>query len=68
MAAPHASSDDFELTDRQEANLGPEDLAKVHKWLQPTDYMAESSEFHRQLLFQAPGTGLWICDTPRFQQ
>ena len=68
MAAPHASSDDFELIDREEANLGPEDLAKIHKWLQPTDYMAESGEFHRHLLSQAPGTGLWICDTLKFQQ
>jgi ankyrin repeat protein len=62
-------SDDFELIDHQEANLEPEDLlSRLQGWLQPTDYTAESSEFHRHLSSQAPGTGLWICDTTRYQQ
>lgn len=68
MAFPQTGSDDFEIIDRQEANIAAEDLAAIHKWLQATDYMAESSEFHRHLSSQAPGTGFWICDAPRFQQ
>jgi ankyrin repeat protein len=68
MGSADSVSDDFEIIDRQEAALGPEDLAKIHKWLQPTDYDAESSEFHRHLASQAPETGLWICNTPRFRQ
>lgn len=64
----NTSSDDYEIIDHQEASLGPEALAQAQTWLQPTDYTAESSEFHRHLSSQAPGTGLWICDTPRFRQ
>jgi hypothetical protein len=61
-------SEGFELLEPEEASLTPEDLAALQNWLQPTDYLAESSEFHRHLHSQAPGTGLWFCDTPRFQQ
>ncbi|CZR55172.1 uncharacterized protein PAC_05058 [Phialocephala subalpina] len=68
MSFSASTSEDFEMIDYQEANLGPEDLAKLQGWLQPTDYTADSSEFHRHLSSQAPGTGLWICDTSRFQQ
>lgn len=68
IISPESNSDEFELIEPEEANLTPEDLANLQKWLQPTDYMAESSEFNRHLSSQAPGTGLWICDTPRFQQ
>jgi WD40 repeat protein len=66
-AGSSASSDDYEIVD-QEASLGPEALAQAQAWLQPTDYTAESSEFRRHLFSQAPGTGLWICHTPRFRQ
>ena len=68
MTVPCPGPDDFEIIDRQEASLGPKELDEIRKWLQPTDYDAESSEFRRHLSSQAPGTGLWICDTPRFQQ
>lgn len=68
MSFSASTSEDFEIIDYREANLGPEDLAKLQGWLQPTDYTADSSEFHRHLSSQAPGTGLWICDTSRYQQ
>ncbi|KAE9375050.1 ankyrin [Stipitochalara longipes BDJ] len=63
-----SESDEFEVIDQLEASLSPEDLAKVQAWLQPTDYEAQSSEFHRHLSSQAPGTGLWICETSKYQQ
>src|SRR2546429_587450 len=68
MAFASSNFDDFEIIDRQEASLGPDALAEIQAWLQPTDYMAETSEFRRHLSSQAPGTGLWICDTPQFRQ
>ncbi|RFU29562.1 hypothetical protein B7463_g6755, partial [Scytalidium lignicola] len=68
MSVADSQSDDFDMIDSREASLGPEALEKLQKWLQPTDYMAESSEFRRHLSSQAPGTGLWICDTEKFQQ
>jgi ankyrin repeat protein len=61
-------SDEFEVIDQLEASLSPEVLAKVQAWLCPTGYEAQSSEFHRHLFSQAPGTGLWICETPKYQQ
>ncbi|PMD29241.1 ankyrin [Hyaloscypha variabilis F] len=63
-----SDSDEFEVIDQFEASLSPEDLEKVQAWLQPTDYEAQSSEFHRHLSSQAPGTGLWICETSKYQQ
>ena len=68
MASERSDSDDFELIDRHEAKLSPEDLAKIQKWLQPTNYTADSSEFRRHLASQAPGTGHWICDASKFEQ
>lgn len=68
MISEGSDSDDFEIVDHQEASLSLEEIAKAQTWLQPTEYTADSSEFHRHLASQAPGTGLWICDTPRFQQ
>jgi len=63
-----SESDEFEVIDQLEASLSPEELVKVQLWLQPTDYDAQSSEFHRHLSSQAPGTGLWICETSKYQQ
>jgi ankyrin repeat protein len=63
-----SESDEFEIINQLEASLSPEELAKVQEWLQSTDYEAQSSEFHRHLSSQAPGTGLWICETSKYQQ
>ncbi|KAG9233790.1 ankyrin repeat-containing domain protein [Amylocarpus encephaloides] len=62
------SSDDFEVIDQLEGRLPPKDLMKVQAWLQPTDCEAESSEYHRHLCSQAPGTGLWICETSKYEK
>jgi ankyrin repeat protein len=63
-----SDSDEFEVIDQLEASLSPEELARVQAWLEPTDFEAQSSEFHRHLSSQAPGTGLWICETSKYQQ
>jgi hypothetical protein len=68
MASERSESEDFELIDPHEANLSPEDLVKLQKWLQPTNYNADSSEFRRHLVSQAPGTGHWISETSKFKQ
>lgn len=68
MSTAGSQSDDFEVIDSREASLGPDALERLQAWLQPTDYLAESSEFRRHLASQAPGTGLWMCDTHRFLQ
>ncbi|KAH8807526.1 ankyrin repeat-containing domain protein [Xylogone sp. PMI_703] len=63
-----SESDEFEVIDPLEASLSPEELARIQDWLQPTDYAAHSSEFHRHLSSQAPGTGLWLSKTSKYQQ
>jgi DNA replication protein DnaC len=60
--------DEFEMIDQFEASFLLAELTKVQEWLQTTDYEAQSSEFHRNLSSQAPGTGLWICETSKYQQ
>ncbi|KAL6411649.1 Ankyrin-3 [Ilyonectria robusta] len=62
------TADEYEFVDYNDAALSPEVLADIRDWLQPTDYLAESGEFRRHLLSQAPGTGLWICETEEYRQ
>ncbi|KAH6999422.1 ankyrin repeat-containing domain protein [Ilyonectria destructans] len=62
------TADEYEFVDYNDAALSPEVLADIRNWLQPTDYLAESGEFRRHLLSQAPGTGLWICETEKYRQ
>ncbi|KAF2494506.1 ankyrin [Lophium mytilinum] len=68
MDSQSSHSDDFEIIDLQEASLEPDDITKIQSWLQPTNYNAESSEYHRHVSSQAPDTGLWICDTDQYRQ
>ncbi|TVY33699.1 Ankyrin [Lachnellula occidentalis] len=63
-----SESDEFEVIDQLEASLAPGDLRRLQEWLQPTDYDAQSGEFRRHLYSQAPGTGLWICQTSKYEQ
>ncbi|WQF78855.1 Putative NACHT nucleoside triphosphatase, P-loop containing nucleoside triphosphate hydrolase [Colletotrichum destructivum] len=44
------------------------DHDRIRAWLDPTDFSGESSEFKRHLALQAPGTGLWLKETPQFKQ
>ncbi|KAK3987097.1 ankyrin-2 [Cladorrhinum sp. PSN332] len=68
MATPGDVSDEYDFVTHDETALTSEDLARICEWLQPTDYLAESGEFHRHLSSQAPGTGLWICQTAEYQK
>ncbi|KAH8887114.1 hypothetical protein GQ53DRAFT_784423 [Thozetella sp. PMI_491] len=58
---------DFEVVQIQDARLTDKEVNTLIKWLQPTDYNAESSEFRRHLLSRAPGTGAWLCETERYR-
>ncbi|KAF4943583.1 hypothetical protein FGADI_13316 [Fusarium gaditjirri] len=62
------TADEYDFVDHQDTALSPETVAELRQWLQPTDYLAESSEYRRHLLSQAPGTGLWICETEEYRQ
>ncbi|KAJ8067271.1 hypothetical protein OCU04_004632 [Sclerotinia nivalis] len=67
------SSDEFEIVesgDIVEQMLADEepDLAAIKAWLNPTDYLASSSEFSRHLSSKSPETGEWIRKTSQFGQ
>ena len=62
------TADEYEFVNHDESALSPEVLDKIREWLQPTDYLAESGEFRRHLASQAPGTGLWICETDEYRK
>ncbi|KAK4184548.1 ankyrin repeat-containing domain protein, partial [Podospora australis] len=61
-------SDGYEVVDHAETALDAVALQKIREWLQPTDYLADSGEFRRHLSSQAPGTGLWICETDEYRK
>ncbi|TQN67885.1 Serine/threonine-protein phosphatase 6 regulatory ankyrin repeat subunit B, partial [Colletotrichum shisoi] len=61
------------LFDSPEAKKAPpppwdNDHDRIRAWLDPTDFSGDSSEFKRHLALQAPGTGLWLKETPQFKQ
>lgn len=60
--------DEYDFVDHEDSALSPEIVTQLREWLQPTDYLAESGEYRRHLLSQAPGTGLWICETEEYQK
>jgi ankyrin repeat protein len=62
------TADEYDFVDHEDTALSPETVAELREWLQPTDYLAESSEYRRHLLSQAPGTGLWICETEEYRK
>ncbi|TGO27127.1 hypothetical protein BPAE_0047g00430 [Botrytis paeoniae] len=67
------SSDDFEMIESEDVikqMLVDEkpDLEKIREWLNPTDYLASSSEFNRHASSKARDTGEWIRETSQFDQ
>jgi hypothetical protein len=46
----------------------PEVLASILKWLQPTDYLGEASEYNKHLSSYVAGTDLWIQETEAYRQ
>ncbi|KAK0123051.1 hypothetical protein ONS96_010060 [Cadophora gregata f. sp. sojae] len=65
---PASGPEDVGMIDPDPATLTSDHTSKLQQWLHPTDYLADSSEFRRHLLSQAPGTGIWLCEASRFQQ
>ncbi|KAM0431479.1 hypothetical protein ACHAPT_005457 [Fusarium lateritium] len=61
------TAEEYDFIQHEETALSPEIIAKIREWLQPTDYLADSGEFRRHLASQAPGTGLWICETDEYR-
>ncbi|KAM0310192.1 hypothetical protein ACHAO8_008360 [Botrytis cinerea] len=67
------SSDEFEIIESEDivkqmlADQKP-DLDEIIKWLNPTDYLAPSSEFNRHASSKARDTGEWIRETSQFNQ
>ncbi|KAF3059647.1 Ankyrin-2 [Daldinia childiae] len=68
MTGPSSITDEYDIVDHNETALSHEELAEIRNWLKPTDYLAESGEFRRHLSSQAPGTGLWICETDEYKK
>ncbi|KAJ6024580.1 hypothetical protein N7540_005377 [Penicillium herquei] len=48
--------------------LSAKDLAEITKWLQPTPYDFERSEYARHRVSHLLGTGAWLTSTPVYQQ
>ncbi|KAJ5715120.1 uncharacterized protein N7483_012301 [Penicillium malachiteum] len=48
--------------------LPAKDLAEITKWLQPTPYDFERSEYSRHRASHLLGTGAWLTSTPVYQQ
>ncbi|CRL25027.1 Ankyrin repeat-containing domain [Penicillium camemberti] len=48
--------------------LPPADIVEIRKWLQPTAYDLERSEYARHRLSYLAGTGKWLTSTTTFQQ
>jgi hypothetical protein len=46
----------------------PKVISDIKKWLQPTDYLASSSEYNKHLSNYTPGTGSWIQKTAVFRK
>ena len=45
----------------------PETIQKIQKWLQPTDFAADSSEYKKHRTSYVAGTGNWIQETETYQ-
>lgn len=57
--------------DDYDAGILPQSLqviADIKKWLQPTDYLADSSEYNKHLHNHVKGTGLWIQETEAYRK
>ena len=62
---------DKDVEDFNAAGLLPQSakgIEKIQRWLQPTDFAGESSEFNKHLASYVKDTGQWIQETEQFQQ
>lgn len=65
-------SQDFVLIDETDLNefsaLTPKEIQDIRKWLDPTDFLGESSEYNKHLTSYVAGTGKWIQETDAYQK
>jgi hypothetical protein len=60
-----------DVSDFNEENIlpvSPDKRADIRKWLQPTVYNDEGSEFRKHLSSHLDNTGNWLLDAPRYRQ
>jgi hypothetical protein len=63
--------EDQDLADFNAAGLLPQSsgtIDQILKWLKPTDYTADSSEYNKHLASYVPGTGVWIQESGQYQE
>jgi hypothetical protein len=63
--------EDQDLADFNTAGLLPQSpgtIDQILKWLKPTDYTADSSEYNKHLASYVPGTGVWIQESGQYQE
>jgi hypothetical protein len=48
--------------------LSEDAMAKIRKWLQPTKYDGDGSEYQAHLSSHLPGTGDWVFGSKIYQQ
>lgn len=61
---------DEDIADYNNEGILPQDvetIAKIQNWLEPTDYLAESSELHKHLNAYVPGTAIWFQETKAYR-
>ncbi|KAG4439135.1 hypothetical protein IFR05_005372 [Cadophora sp. M221] len=62
---------DNDINDYNEDGILPQPpavLSKIQKWLEPTDYHFDSSEYQKHLNSYLTGTGEWVQETESYQQ
>jgi hypothetical protein len=58
-------------SDYNEDNILPqsaEDISKIRKWLQPTVYEGNDSEYSRHLTSHLEGTGQWLPESDAYKK
>ncbi|KAJ5535052.1 hypothetical protein N7527_001306 [Penicillium freii] len=77
MSSPDSDGNDVIMVDLDDVRdfnvdnilpLPPADIVEIRKWLQPTAYDLERSEYSRHRLSHLAGTGKWLTSTTTFQQ
>ncbi|KAI5805309.1 ankyrin repeat-containing domain protein [Peziza echinospora] len=72
-----ASADEFVVVDKTDLNdyneagilpAKPEEIAKLHKWLEPTDYAGDGGELNKNQNQYTQYTGGWLKQSPEYRE
>ena len=70
-----AEESDYVLVDAADAHKhddytaqSPQVRTKIQKWLSPTEYLSESSDYSKHLKSYVPNTGNWLRESQQFCQ